>query len=70
MSFMIQQATLAAKESDNQSEYSIVTESDEVYMRFVGAALANMFNLRYKDMTSKKSSQHKERVSKELQVLK
>ena len=68
-SFMIQQATLAAKESDNLSEYAIVTEPDEVYMRFAGAALASMFNLRYKDMKSKKSSQHKERVSKELQVL-
>ena len=68
-SFMIQQATLAAKEADSQSEYAIVTEPEEVYIRFAGAALANMFNLRYKEMKSKKSSQHKERVSKELQVL-
>ena len=38
-------------------------------MRFAGAALADMFSLRYKDMKSKKSSHRKEDVSKELQVL-
>ena len=67
--FMLRQATFSMKEVDTQSKHTIETESDEVYMRFAGAALADMFSLHYKDMKSKKSSHRKEDVSKELQVL-
>ena len=57
------------KEVDAQIKPTIEREPDEVYIRFAGGALADMFKLRYKDIKSKKSSHHKEEVSKELQVL-
>lgn len=67
--YMLRQATLSVKEVDTQIEPTLEREPDEVYMRFAGGALADMFKLRYRDMKSKKSSRHKEEVLKELQVL-
>ena len=58
--YMLQQATLSVKEVHTQSKHTIENEPDEVYMRFAGGALADMFRLHYKDMKSKKSSRHKE----------
>lgn len=66
---LLQHATLSVKKVDTQCQVTIDSEPDEVYMRFGGGALADMFSLRYKDMKSKKSSHHKEKVSKELTVL-
>lgn len=40
-----------------------------MYLRFGGGALADMFTQWYKGMKSNKASIHKERISKELQVL-
>lgn len=45
------------------------SEEEEVYMRFAGAAMANMFSFRYKAMKSKRSSKRKDEISNELQVL-
>ena len=42
------------KEATTQSEHTIETEPDEVDIRFAGAALVDMFSLRYKDIKSKK----------------
>ena len=66
--YMLQQARLLVKD-DEECSTSIRSEPDEVYLRFGGGALASMFTGRYKDMKSNKSSQHKEKVSQELQVL-
>ena len=45
------------------------SEPDETYYRFGGGALANMLHLRYKKMKSKTCT-NKDKVSREIQVLK
>ena len=67
--YMLRQATLSVKVVDAPSQHTIENEPEEVYMRFAGGALADMFSLRYKKLKSKKSSCHKELLLKELQVL-
>ncbi len=51
-------------ESD-QCTYTLQSEPDDVYLRFGGGALADMFTQRYKDMKSNKASIYKERISQE-----
>lgn len=67
--YMLQKASITAKGDDSDSHYTIEREGDEVYLRFGGGALADMFQTRYKEMKSKKPSKYKEKVSQELQVL-
>ena len=67
--YMLQQARLLVKDDGEESSTSIRSEPDEVYLRLGGGALASMFTGCYKDMKSNKSSQHKEKVSQELEVL-
>ena len=67
--YMLQQAILLGKDDGKESSTSIRSEPNEVYLRFGGGALASMFTGRYKDLKPNKSSQHKEKVSQELQVL-
>ena len=68
--FMLQQVRVLIKEDGGGSHtYTLESEPDEVYLRFGGGALADMFTQRYKDMKSKKSSEKKENISQELQVL-
>ena len=68
--FMLQQVRVLIKEDGGGSHtYTLESEPDEVYLRFGGGALAYMFTQCYKDMKSKKSSEKKENISQELQVL-
>ena len=68
--FMLQQVRIFIKDSGSeQRTCTLQSEPDDVYLRFGGGALADMFTQRYKDMKSNKASIHKERISKELQVL-
>ena len=68
--FMLQQARVLIKGSDSEHHiYMLESEPDEVYLRFGGGALADMFTQRYKGMKSNKASKCKERISQELQVL-
>ena len=68
--FMLQQVRIFIKDSGSkQRTCTLQSEPDDVYLRFGGGALADMFTQRYKDMKSNKPSIHKERISKELQVL-
>ena len=60
-------ACIIAKDSDTDS-HNPNEKDDEVYLRFGGGALEDMFRPQYKEMKSKKPSQYKE-VSQELQVL-
>ena len=57
-------ACTIAKDSDTDSHYSTEREDDEVYLRFGGGALADMFRTRYKEMKSEKPSQYKRRCHK------
>ena len=68
---MLQEVRLIIKDKDEecQSSCAVESEADEVYYRFAGGALADMLKVRYKDMKSNKPSLHKEKISKELQVL-
>ena len=62
-------ASITAKGDDSNNQYTIERENDEVYLRFGGGALEDMFQTRYKEMKSQKPSEYKEVVSQELQVL-
>ena len=67
--YMLQKASGIAKGGESDGHHTIESEGDEVYLRFGGGALADMFQTRFKEMRSKKPSQYKEKVSQELQVL-
>ena len=68
--FLLQQVRALIKDDGReQCTDTLQSEPDEVYLRFGGGALADMFKQHYKDMKSKKPSASKERISQELQVL-
>ena len=69
--YMLQEMRLLANGNNINStkNSTLQSEPEEVYLRFGGGALADMFKQRYKDMKSKKSSKIKEKVSQEIQVL-
>ena len=69
---MLQKVRSIVKENSggDTSKCALQHEPDEVYLRFGGGALADMFKQRYKDMRSKsKSSETKDIISQEIQVL-
>ena len=66
---MLQKISSSIKGDDEDNLYIIGNEADEVYLRFGGGALTDMFKLRYMAIKSKKPSHLKEKVSQELQVL-
>ena len=69
---MLQKVRSIVKENSGgeTSKSALQHEPDEVYLRFGGGALADMFKQRYKDMRSKKkSSKTKDIISQEIQVL-
>ena len=59
---------LSIGEDESQSS-NVISESDDVYLRFGGGNLASMYKSRYSAMKSKGSSNKKELISRELQVL-
>ena len=67
--YMMKSAKLAINEPDTIAPPKVESEPEEVYLRFAGAALADMFTLRYKAMKSDKSFHSKEMIQGELQVL-
>ena len=68
--FMLQQVRVLMKGDDSQQlTNTLESEPIDVYLRFGGGALADMFTHRYKDMKSNQASKQKEKISKELQVL-
>ena len=62
----------AFSKANSEEEYCVCieSESDEVYRRFGGSALVDMFNMCFMAMKSEKPSNCKEKVSQELHVLK
>lgn len=57
-------------ECASTSSAALCEEPDDVYLRFGGGALADMFHSRYKQIKSSKSHSVKARISEELSVLK
>ena len=67
--YMLQKVRAMSVGEDASQSSRVTGESDDVYLRFGGGSLASMYKSRYSAMKSKGSSNKKELVSHELQVL-